>query len=120
MLPPDPHTGQSKGRSAITEYETIALYTAPSRDGMGVAHFTLVRAILHTGRTHQIRVHLAWLKHPVVGDTLYGYRKQRLALQRHFLHAHRLRLTLPNETAPREFIAPLPLDLQAVLDQLDN
>ncbi|MEZ4710806.1 MAG: RluA family pseudouridine synthase [Caldilineaceae bacterium] len=119
VLPPDPHSGQSKGRSAITEYETIALYTGSSRDGMGVAHFTLVRAILHTGRTHQIRVHFAWLKHPVVGDTLYGYRKQRLALDRHFLHAQRLRLTLPGATEAREFMAPLPLELQAILAQLE-
>ena len=89
-------------------------------DGAGVAHFTLVRAILHTGRTHQIRVHFAWLKHPVVGDTLYGYRKQRLALDRHFLHAHRLRLLLPGATEPREFTAPLPADLQTLLDQLDT
>ena len=120
VLPPDSLTGQTKGRSAITDYETMALYTAPSRDGAGVAHFTLVRAILRTGRTHQIRVHFAWLKHPVVGDTLYGYRKQRLALDRHFLHAHRLRLLLPGTTEPREFIAPLPADLQTLLDQLDT
>jgi len=96
ILPPDPVTGESKGREAITDYETIGVYSGKSRDGMGQANFTLLRVLLHTGRTHQIRVHLAWHKNPVVGDTIYGYRKPRLALKRQFLHAHRLRLRLPN------------------------
>lgn len=118
VLPPDPQTGESKGRSAVTEYETEALYNTTNHAGAGVAHFTLVRVNLRTGRTHQIRVHFAWLQHPVVGDTLYGYRKQRLPIQRHFLHAHRLRLLLPRGTEPTEFTAPLPPDLQAILDTL--
>jgi 23S rRNA pseudouridine1911/1915/1917 synthase len=70
--------------------------------------------VLHTGRTHQIRVHFAWLKHPVVGDTLYGYRTQRLPLGRQFLHAHRLRLRLPAMGEEREFVAPLPGELETV------
>lgn len=119
ILPPDPVTGESRGREAITDYETISLYHGKSRDGMGHAKFTLLRVLLHTGRTHQIRVHMAWHKNPVVGDTMYGYRKPRLALKRQFLHAHRLRLRLPNIDTAYEFIAPLPLDLQRVLDGLD-
>jgi 23S rRNA pseudouridine1911/1915/1917 synthase len=77
-----------------------------------------VKVILHTGRTHQIRVHFAWLKHPVAGDTVYGYRKARLSLQRQFLHAHRLRLRLPSTGEEREFVAPLPDDLTQLLASL--
>jgi 23S rRNA pseudouridine1911/1915/1917 synthase len=118
ILPPDPVSGAERGRAAITDYRVLATYTAPVADNTGRAHFSLISAVIHTGRTHQIRVHLAWRKHPVVGDTLYGYRRPRLPVPRQFLHAHRLRFTLPSNGAPREFIAPLPADLQQVLDGL--
>ena len=85
-----------------------------------VATFTLVRAILHTGRTHQIRVHFAWLHHPVVGDTVYGLRTPRLPLARQFLHAQRLRIQLPGTGEVREFVAPLPPELAAVLANLSG
>lgn len=114
VLPPDPYTGETKGRTAITDYETIGLYNAQLNSGMG--KFSLVRAVIHTGRTHQIRVHFAWLKYPVVGDTLYGYRRQRLAVARQFLHAHQLRFRLPGSGTEREFTSPLPADLQTLLD----
>lgn len=121
ILPPDPVTGVSRGRRAVTEYHTLGVYSAPIRGGSAATGlFTLVRVILHTGRTHQIRVHFAWRKHPVVGDTLYGYKRQRLDLQRQFLHAHKLGLRLPGDGGWREFTAPLPPDLQAVLDYLEN
>jgi 23S rRNA pseudouridine1911/1915/1917 synthase len=83
-----------------------------------LATFSLVSAVLHTGRTHQIRVHFAWLKHPVVGDIVYGFRTPRLGLNRQFLHAHRLRLRLPATGAEQEFVAPLPAELAAVLASL--
>jgi 23S rRNA pseudouridine1911/1915/1917 synthase len=118
VLLPDPVTGVSKGREAITEYHVVRSYSARLAGGSS-ARFTLVRAILHTGRTHQIRVHFAWLKHPLVGDTVYGYRRQRLNAPRHFLHAHRLRFRLPSSGEEREFTSPLPADLQQILDQLD-
>jgi 23S rRNA pseudouridine1911/1915/1917 synthase len=115
ILPPDPRTGEIRGRPAITDYRTLAYYTSPAPDPAGRANFTLVSAVIHTGRTHQIRVHFAWRKHPVVGDTLYGFRRQRLSIPRQFLHAHRLRFRLPGNGEEREFVAPLPADLQAVL-----
>jgi 23S rRNA pseudouridine1911/1915/1917 synthase len=118
VLPIDPQSGQTQGREAITDYRVLAFYTLPVRDSNAVAHFSLVNVVLHTGRTHQIRVHLAWRKHPVVGDTLYGYRKQRLPIERQFLHAHRLRLRLPSSGEEREFVAPLPVDLQQILNTL--
>lgn len=118
VLPADPRTGETEGREAITDYWVQAYHTLPVRDSSAVAHFSFVKVVLHTGRTHQIRVHFAWRKHPVVGDTLYGYRKQRLPIERQFLHAHRLRLRLPGSEEEREFVAPLPADLQQVLDSL--
>lgn len=120
VLPADPGTGQARGRAAVTEYRTLAHYTHPVRDASGVAHFTLVSVVLHTGRTHQIRVHLAWRKHPVVGDTLYGYKRPRLPLERQFLHAHRLRFRLPGTAEEREFVVALPEDLQRVLHLLEE
>jgi 23S rRNA pseudouridine1911/1915/1917 synthase len=116
VLPAD--TERSHARAAVTDYTTMAIYTVPLAGATAVANFTLVRAIPHTGRTHQLRVHFAWLKHPIVGDTLYGYRRQRLPTGRLFLHAHRLRFRLPSTGAEMEFVAPLPPELASVLDRL--
>jgi len=119
VLPVHPQTGYSAGREAVTAYTVLGLYTVPgASSGTATTTFSLVSAELHTGRTHQIRVHFAWYKHPIVGDTVYGLRKPRLKLGRHFLHAHRLRLRLPSSGKEREFESPLPADLQALLDQL--
>lgn len=120
ILPPDPITGAQRGRTAITDYRVQAYYTAKVRDATGRASFSLVSAVIHTGRTHQIRVHFAWRKHPVVGDTLYGYRRPGLPVARQLLHAHRLRFRLPASGEAREFVAPLPDDLQQILDHLEQ
>ncbi|MCZ7569667.1 MAG: RluA family pseudouridine synthase [Ardenticatenaceae bacterium] len=96
------------GRPAETRYEVIETYK----------EYTLLNVRPVTGRTHQIRVHLAAIDHPVVGDRVYGPRRQRLALERHFLHAWRLTLQLPGESEPRTFEAPLPPELAAVLETL--
>ena len=83
------------------------------------AHHTLLQLQLETGRTHQIRVHLKAIGHPVVGDTTYGsgnvIRGSRL--RRQFLHAYQLQFAHPITGKPLEFEAPLPDDLQIVLDQ---
>ncbi len=97
-----------KGREAITEYRTVQSY----------AKHTLIEAHPLTGRTHQIRVHMAFLKCPIVGDVLYGRRKQSIDLNRHFLHAYRLTILLPGHTEPMTFEAPLPHELQEVIDAL--
>jgi 23S rRNA pseudouridine1911/1915/1917 synthase len=117
VLPANPQTGETKGREAITEYRTIGLYSTRLHSGE-MGNFTLVEAVIHTGRTHQIRVHFAWMKQPVVGDTLYGYRRQRLPLERHFLHAHKLRFRLPGTGETKEFVSPLPEELQQILDRM--
>jgi 23S rRNA pseudouridine1911/1915/1917 synthase len=97
-----------KGREAVSEF-----YTRES-----FAHYTLLEVHLLTGRTHQIRVHMAFLGCPVVADSLYGRRKASLDLGRHFLHAQRLTITLPGEKQPRTFEAPLPPELESALSQL--
>ncbi len=80
--------------------------------------YSLLEIGLETGRTHQIRVHLAWLGCPVVGDTIYGRKKNPLGLRRQFLHAWRLRFSHPCTTEPLELEAPLDQELQAALDRL--
>ena len=87
---------------------------------------TLCQVAIHTGRTHQIRVHLSGIGHPIVGDALYGGIHRRVPgdiravqrLDRPFLHAHRLAFKHPRDGRAMEFTAPLAADLQAVLDAL--
>jgi 23S rRNA pseudouridine1911/1915/1917 synthase len=87
---------------------------------------TLVRVAIHTGRTHQIRVHLNAIGHPVVGDALYGGVHRRVPadikavthLERPFLHAARLAFHHPSDGRRMEFESPLPEDLQRVVDEL--
>ena len=97
-----------KGREAITIYNTIESFSEHS----------LLEVHPKTGRTHQIRVHLAYIKCPVVGDREYGRKRPTLPIKRQFLHAGRLTIRLPGEATSRGFEAPLPPDLEAVLDYL--
>lgn len=82
------------------------------------AAFSLLRIKLETGRTHQIRVHLAWLGHPVAGDTVYGHKKNRLKLSRQFLHAYSLSVQHPIRADEMTFTAPLPAELARTLELL--
>ncbi|MBX3003014.1 MAG: RluA family pseudouridine synthase [Anaerolineales bacterium] len=97
-----------RGREAVSEYRTLESFP----------EHTLLEVDIHSGRTHQIRVHLAFIHCPVVADTVYGRRKPSLPLKRQFLHAARLGLVLPGETQPRTFSAPLPADLEHALNNL--
>ena len=81
---------------------------------------TLVRFSLKTGRTHQIRVHSKHLGHPVVGDKLYGFAKQRFELDGQLLHAFRLELTHPSSGERMTFVAPLPDYFESVLKRLES
>jgi 23S rRNA pseudouridine1911/1915/1917 synthase len=99
-----------KGRQAVSEYKTLEAFTA----------HTLLEIHPITGRTHQIRLHLAFLGCPVAGDTVYGKRHSSIPIERHFLHATRLRLRLQGETEPRTFEAPLPNELVQVLEIFIN
>ncbi len=106
----------ARGRAAVTDYKVLRVYA--SQAGGQTVRFSFVRVILHTGRTHQIRAHFAWRKHPLVGDSDYGYMRPRLSLERPFLHAHRLEIRLPGTAEQRMFESSLPEDLQRVLDRL--
>ncbi len=80
--------------------------------------YTLIQVRPKTGRTHQIRVHLSWLGYPIVGDRKYGPPHPHLDIPRQFLHARQLTLTHPQTEATMTFTAPLPADLDVILDKL--
>jgi 23S rRNA pseudouridine1911/1915/1917 synthase len=102
-------TVASSGREARTRYEVVQTFSDP-------AALTLLRCQLETGRTHQIRVHLAAIGHPVVGDARYGGKHAPLAdVPRFFLHAEHLAFDHPATGERLSFDAPLPSDLLAVL-----
>ncbi len=109
------------GRSALSLYRVKRPFH----------RFTLLDVDLKTGRTHQIRVHLAWLKHPVIGDEVYGGGRDNTIqnvklkayvrnLGRHFLHAEKLAFTHPATGERVEFHSPLPLELSGLLSEIEN
>lgn len=108
-----PGSGYRK-RRAKTRYHTLKKYSAEA------GSFTLVECRPITGRTHQIRVHLAFAGYPIVGDTTYGRHRQRIALDRHFLHAASLAFRRPSDDAEMSLRAPLPPELEQVLDNLER
>jgi 23S rRNA pseudouridine1911/1915/1917 synthase len=99
---------QRGGRPAVTEYRVLE-----HLDG-----HSLLELRPRTGRTHQVRVHLAFIGHPVVGDSVYGRRKQRLEVGRQFLHAHRLGFQHPASGRRLELVSDLPADLEQILERL--
>ena len=100
------------GRAARTHYRVMDSYRMENYEG-----YQLMELYLESGRTHQIRVHLAHLGHPLLGDRLYG-RGSHL-VKRHFLHAHHLGFVHPLTGEPVEFRCGLPQDLQKVLQMLE-
>jgi 23S rRNA pseudouridine1911/1915/1917 synthase len=100
------------GREALTYFAVLETYNQTTTS------FTLVECFPKTGRTHQIRVHLAFIGHPIVGDTIYGRRKKTLPLKRHFLHAESITLLLPQSQQPITIQAALPEDLKILLATL--
>ena len=115
-------TRRPDGRSAVSHFKVLERVTTP------FGRFTRVEVTIETGRTHQIRVHLQSLGHPVVGDTLYGAARTirttlpsetpPLELERNFLHAARLGFTHPRTGKAMAFEAPLPAELVAFGAQL--
>lgn len=99
---------EKNSRRAVTHYEVIARY-----DG-----FTHVRCMLETGRTHQIRVHMAYVGHPLLGDTVYGPKSPLKGLAGQCLHAKELKFIHPRTEELCRFTAPLPDYFQAVLSKL--
>jgi 23S rRNA pseudouridine1911/1915/1917 synthase len=101
------------GRPARTEYQVVERYVSPG---------TLARltCVLETGRTHQIRVHLAAIGHPLLGDPTYGDRRTTLGLERPFLHAAELSFDHPTTGERLTFTSPLPADLSSFLATLER
>jgi 23S rRNA pseudouridine1911/1915/1917 synthase len=105
-----------EAKQSITTFRVLERFEAGVHDD----GFTLIECKLYTGRTHQIRVHMAYIKHPCVGDQLYGSAriKADLGLERQFLHSYRLEFTHPVTGEQLRFIDPLPDDLGEVLSGL--
>jgi 23S rRNA pseudouridine1911/1915/1917 synthase len=120
----DPNDRQRMSTRARRARHAVTRVTF-SRDLDGVS---LLHVAIATGRTHQIRVHLSAIGHPIVGDSTYGGVHRRTAghlravqrLERPFLHSARLVFTHPADGRRVEFDSPLPLDLQAVLDEIEE
>lgn len=98
-----------KGKIAVTDYEVKARFGSD---------YTLCRFDLQTGRTHQIRVHAKYLGNPVVGDPVYGFKKQKFKTDGQLLHAQKLTLTHPSTGERMTFTAPLPAAFQEILEKL--
>jgi 23S rRNA pseudouridine1911/1915/1917 synthase len=121
-------TRQPGGREAISHYQVVRRLDTP------YGKFTLLEVKIDTGRTHQIRVHMASLGHPVVGDKLYGApaelkaaatrgeprRPEMISLPRNFLHSAELELTHPRTGKKMPFKSPLPPELQEFLTTLER
>ncbi len=107
-----PKAPKSKGkRTAITEYRILQKFQ----------NYTLLEVIPETGRKHQIRVHLSYINHPIVGDKKYGFKNQSCPkeLTRMFLHATFLRIKLPGNEK-KEFKSPLPKELNKIVEKLNK
>ncbi len=98
------------GKRAVTHYEVIERYNG----------YTLIKCILETGRTHQIRVHMASIGFPLVGDPLYGFKKQKFKLKGQMLHAKTLGFIHPSKNEYMEFTTELPEYFAIILDKLRN
>lgn len=93
------------GKESVTHWQALA------SDGK----LTLLRLRLETGRTHQIRVHMAYIGHPLVGDTMYG--TDETLLPRHALHCSEMAFAHPLTGEPLHFVSPLPLDMERLLEE---
>ena len=101
---------QRNSKNAVTHWEVVARYRG----------YTHVRCKLETGRTHQIRVHMAHIGHPILGDTLYGHKKPELGQDSQCLHAGTLCFRHPRDGRPVMVFAPLPDYFQALLEKLER
>ena len=99
-----------RGRASLTEYRVLERGSTPK--------LSYLEVMLHTGRTHQIRVHLSAAGHPIVGDRIYGAPAAQPALARFFLHAHRIAFTTPATGKPVTVESPLPADLHQALQSM--
>lgn len=104
------------GYPSVTHYQVMNRFQDPEAEGGG---YTLIRLRLETGRTHQIRVHMAYTGHPLVGDTLYGHADPDL-IGRQALHASSLTFLQPVSGEPISCEAPLPEDMRLLIEKLSE
>ena len=107
-FPVDAGDDDAHGKEAVSHYTVVE----------SIGPVSLLRVRIETGRTHQIRVHLAHIRHPVVGDTVYGRARDEVPAPRQMLHAERLTLTHPRTREAMTFTAPPPADFAAVIAAL--
>lgn len=107
VIPPG---SSATSKPAQTTYEVVQEYK----------NHSLIHCLLHTGRTHQIRVHMAYLGYPLVGDVMYGRKKPELLTNRHFLHSAELGFRLPSTDQEVTFTSPLPEELTALIETLPH
>jgi len=101
---------EKNSREAVTHWEVIARYPG----------YTHLRLRLETGRTHQIRVHLSWQNHPILGDVVYGHKKPELGQDSQCLHARQLTFLHPRTEEPVTVTCPLPEYFQSVLQKISR
>ena len=103
-------TVTDRGKEAVTHWEAVTRYRG----------YTHIRCHLETGRTHQIRVHMAYIGHPILGDTVYGRKKPELGQESQCLHASTLCFRHPRTGLPVIVSTPLPPYFQEVLEKLER
>ncbi|MGC9610718.1 MAG: RluA family pseudouridine synthase [Minisyncoccia bacterium] len=109
-------------KEAVTEYQALKIFKRPDLEKEGeFKYYSLLRVFPHTGRTHQIRIHLASIDHPIVGDKLYGRKKENegIGLYRQFLHAESLEFNMADGSRVR-LEAELPGNLQEILEKISQ
>ncbi len=99
-----------EGREAITHYTVLRRY----------GNYTLLQVNLETGRTHQIRVHMHHINHPIVGDPIYGFSQNEFGLKRQALHASILSFIHPKNKVMKSFVAPMAEDIKKIIETLEK
>lgn len=112
----DPNNRKKMKVISINSKEAITHYEASKR----YDKYTLVKAVLETGRTHQIRVHFSYINHPIVGDPVYSSGKNEFNLDKQLLHAHKVGIIHPRTKEYMEFECDVPQNFKEVLKKLDS
>lgn len=98
------------GRTAVTHFEVLERF----------GNYTFIKCVLQTGRTHQIRVHMKYMGHSIVGDKTYGIKNERFNLEGQLLHAGEIKFIHPSSGEEKKFTCPIPKDFENVLTVLRN
>jgi 23S rRNA pseudouridine1911/1915/1917 synthase len=111
---------ESDGKPALTDYRALARWEIGAPSGSNsISRYALVALFPKTGRTHQLRVHMAGLGCPILGDPIYGGKDKRFPAAGLMLHARKLRISIPGDAEPRVFAAPIPSRFREIVAELD-